>query len=79
MLGYLGSGKTNLSKKIGDMKNGVLYEGKWIHPISVVNTPAFGAVSDRLAHSIGILAGLSVPIYRVLIVVKYDSLDRMEE
>ena len=46
----------------------------------VVDTPGFGAVNDRLAHSIGILAGLTEgPIIRILIVVKYDRIDIMLE
>ena len=37
-------------------------------------------MSDRLAHSIGILAGLTEgPIVRILIVVKYDRIDLMED
>ena len=44
----------------------------------VIDTPGFGSSSDRLAHSIGILAGLTEgPLNRLLVVIKYERVGVM--
>ena len=46
----------------------------------ILDTPGFGVVEDRLAHSIGVLAGLTEgPINRILIVVRYERIGMMIE
>ncbi|KAM3133696.1 hypothetical protein pb186bvf_014242 [Paramecium bursaria] len=92
LLGTLGSGKTTLFNTICKKLEKTKFGGESItkqltisescegQGFRILDTPGFGAVTDRLAHSIGILAGLTEgPINRILIVVRYERLGMMIE